>query len=703
MTPREAAAAAKSFTLCLRDDDFDRIYDAIQRLKAAGPASFPILTRAFEHHDPEVRGLAAVALGEFPAAVPLLRDILRQSLKNESASLVRAGAMQALTKVGPAAIEAIPELLAAARFNNNLGGLDAEWALEAIGPEVIPYLFDALTSGERMVQARAIDILSRLDSVQCDMLLRFLIPMLTEELLYVANLNVTSFVVGADGTALDTISHSDACNVFHAIIHALERMGEQAKPSVHVLVEALAHQDPMVRRLSLDVFASMGRAASGAMPNLIHMLHDPEWLVRDAAVRAISAISSDTTAVIRAMMEALSGDDLEVRRDAVAALGYKQPEAIHAVPYLHPMVDALKRQDHDQYYAYIRLLGTFTPENLESAVPAFVEMLDDPDDVVRRAVCEVLGAISIAAKDAIPKLFDALLDVDPSVSNAAARAYGRIGVVAVPTLLSWLKFSERVEEPLVEIGPAAIPALVVAFQFPQRDYRERLSRILGRIGPEAIPALVVALRDKDELVCEAVGESLRLIGAASISALMDIMRTDDDDDMRLKAEHVLREIDANAATSVIRLLRDEAKASAALKTRGSPKEVAIKVRASALKKELKLFYLVGYLHYRNGATSLSDASNSLAQTWERYPDLEIPSSVPTMTRYFTALTPMFKEYFGMRNLTLVEYVGEGHPVRFTREFESAWRWAYEYLIKEADVGPKWFGFSDVILAGKRGE
>ncbi len=111
MTPREAAASAKSFALCLENDDFDRIYDAIQTLKAAGPPGFPILIRAFDHHDPEVRALASVALGEFPSAIPLLRDVLKKSLKNESSSLVRAGAMQALRDLGPDAIEAVPELL----------------------------------------------------------------------------------------------------------------------------------------------------------------------------------------------------------------------------------------------------------------------------------------------------------------------------------------------------------------------------------------------------------------------------------------------------------------------------------------------------------------------------------------------------------------------------------------------------------------
>jgi HEAT repeat protein len=560
MTPREAAAAAKSFALCLQDDDFDRIYDAIETLKAAGPAGFPILIRAFDHHDPEVRALASVALGEFPSAVPLLRDILRKSLKNESASLARASATQALRDLGPDAIEAVPELLAAARFNNNLGGLDAEWALEAIGPGVIPHLFDALTSGERMVKERAIHILSGLDSVQCDTLLRFLIPMFTEELLYVANLNVTSFVVGADGTVLDTISHSDACNVFHAIIRALEHMGKQAKPSVHVLLEALTHHDPMVRRFSLDVFAAMGRAANDAMPNVIHLLHDPEWLVREAAVRAISKISSDPTASIRAMIEALSADDLEVRRDAFAALGYKQPEAIHAVPYLHPMVDALKRDDNEQCYAYIRYLGTFPPDNLEIVVPAIVEMLHDPDRVVRTAVYEVLGAIGIAAKAAIPELFDGLLDVDLSVRDAAARAYGKFGVAAVPTLIGWLRFSDGPAEALVEIGPDAVRELVEAFHVPQHDVRERISIILGRIGPAAVQELIGALSDPSELVSSAAGDALKYIGAASIQPLMTLVKNGTSQ-AKSRAADVLKLIDESTASEVIRLIEAEAHAT----------------------------------------------------------------------------------------------------------------------------------------------
>ncbi len=146
----------------------------------------------------------------------------------------------------------------------------------------------------------------------------------------------------------------------------------------------------------------------------------------------------------------------------------------------------------------------------EKAVPALVGVLKEPggDNRVRGHAVHALGMIGPAAKDAIPELIRALEDEEPSLSNQAAFALGRIGPAAGFALVKALeKGNPRVgvlaARALAKIPPVkgAVPPLLAALQKEQMPQNQvALIDALGAQGPaaaEAVPALIeLAKQDK---------------------------------------------------------------------------------------------------------------------------------------------------------------------------------------------------------------
>ena len=77
-----------------------------------------------------------------------------------------------------------------------------------------------------------------------------------------------------------------------------------------------------------------------------------------------------------------------------------------------------------------------------AAVPALVEVLADPNPVVRRRAAQALARIGPDARDAVPDLIVTLQDRNEEVRKSAARALGQIGPdarAAIPALMDELK------------------------------------------------------------------------------------------------------------------------------------------------------------------------------------------------------------------------------------------------------------------------
>ena len=211
-----------------------------------------------------------------PAVPALIR-----SLKSDNDD-IRLQAMQALSRIGPEAEEAVPALINVLKnreLTKTESKLDqADWmissdagvALASIGRHAIPALADALRDEREYV--------------------RF-----------------------------------DAAS-------ALSRIGE---PAVHALIEALRDEQVAVRLEAARALERIGPPAKRAVPSLIVALHDdnsPPHLVPMYAARALGQIGKEQA--IPALVEMLEEEDVHVRTHAAEALhilGWENEERLLAV------------------------------------------------------------------------------------------------------------------------------------------------------------------------------------------------------------------------------------------------------------------------------------------------------------------------------------------------------------------------------------
>src|SRR5882724_6653151 len=117
--------------------------------------------------------------------------------------------------------------------------------------------------------------------------------------------------------------------------------------------------------------------------------------------------------------EALTGDDAELRREAITAMGALKLK--DAVPEL---IAALKDKDAKVRAKAAESLWSVGGADTTEAIPALVPLLKDKDANVRLNTAGALGQIGPEAKAAIPALRETLKDSDVYVRAQAATALG---------------------------------------------------------------------------------------------------------------------------------------------------------------------------------------------------------------------------------------------------------------------------------------
>jgi HEAT repeat protein len=301
-----------------------------------------------------------------------------------------------------------------------------------------------------------------------------------------------------------------------------------------------AGRDPKTRARAAEELAGLGASLNRADPSLAAELRAKDEKTRlDKATQALPRIKA---AAVRALVEALEDDDLDVKRIAVRDLketgsadqratatltallehtdsGLSSEAAIALTVIRNgvaPLVaileskncaDPVWRERHVRYYAIVslaQLLTTAGPkppaEEALRAVPGLTEAVQDRDPDVRLDAVKVLGQIRSAPASSIPALCSALRgDPDRDVRWAAALALGEYGGVAalvVPELLAALAEADvqvrtGAAAALGSVGPkavAAVPDLITALDDPDEHLQQRAKGALIKIGWKPDPS-----------------------------------------------------------------------------------------------------------------------------------------------------------------------------------------------------------------------
>ncbi|HCC48084.1 MAG TPA: hypothetical protein DEQ38_08235 [Elusimicrobia bacterium] len=407
--------------------------------------------------DPRARAEAAEAAA---AAGPREKKDIVRALKRvlaDSDSGDRAYAAAALEDLGPAAADAVPELIAA------LGGADqsvsapAGRALSKL-TEAAPALAAALSAESPELRAQ----LGRILAAQGEPGAKALAKNFErgDKQLALRSSQVLEEMGPAAEKAVPVLARAAASSDAEVQAAAAAALSGIGRPAGLWLADALRSPNPRSRAGASLVLGAMLRPPAEALEALAGALEDQDAAIRLHSAMALAAYTPEVLAAlpenfIPALSKAAAGgeaaewarrallktgradgswlaDALKARdplsREAAAAslAGLKQPPAQAVRPLLLALADgeaAVRR-------AAAAALGNYafrTPKALPRNAPAVIAIaLGDKDPQVRVAAAEALGALGPAAAAAEPELWEVFKSADCRQRAAAAKALGAI-------------------------------------------------------------------------------------------------------------------------------------------------------------------------------------------------------------------------------------------------------------------------------------
>jgi HEAT repeat protein len=269
-----------------------------------------------------------------------------------------------------------------------------------------------------------------------------------------------------------------------------------------VVASKLREKDPGARLRAAT--EALGQGLRGAAVRaLVEALEDDDLDVKRIAVRDLKEIGSADERATATLTALLEHPDSALSSEAAMALTVisRGVAPLTAILESKNCNDPAWKQSEVQYYAISSLsrqLSATRPaalaQDARQALPALVKAAEDDDPDLRLSAVKVLGQIRGEPVLSLPALCSALRDdEDRDVRWAAALALGEYGEVAAPV----------------------VPELIAALGDDDVQVRVGAATALGKIGPMAItalPALIRALDDRDEQLRQCAKGALVKIG-----------------------------------------------------------------------------------------------------------------------------------------------------------------------------------------------
>ena len=201
--------------------------------------------------------------------------------------------------------------------------------------------------------------------------------------------------------------------------------------------------------------------------------------------------------------------------------------------------------------------GDLEEERVKDEIDIQIDLLNDPDWVVRREAVITLG--EMGDERCVAPLAKALRDGDWQVREVAVEAMGQVGSPAVDTLLKLLRDWEVRKYAILSLGKIRDERVLdpLMSQLRNDEFKDDAITALVELGEPAVPRLITALRDKDEQVRKSAVLALgRIKNDEAITPLIDMLE-DKDWFTRLTAAAALESIGGERGRQAITtLLKD---------------------------------------------------------------------------------------------------------------------------------------------------
>ncbi len=513
------------------------------------------LAAALANKRTSVRSGAVSALATIGSpAVPALQKALSQS---EVSCL---NACESLRRIGPVAVDAVPQLLTL--LDDERGSI-VRAATRALGslhpqsPEVFSKLVSLLDNESAYIQTVALRAIARFDhdSPHSDAVIDRLQNSDSRRVQIAAAdaLGHLSYSASAAEALSQAIRKGDG----HVTIHAANALAEFGSEAVPVIRDLL--QQPGYNLLAIRLLAELGSAAETAVPDLAFLLNSPDEMVAGEVLAALAAIGPHAAAAVPELTKILtdtersgihatvayvlgsvrdprsidalktlqrrSKDAPEVAQAAAWALVAIQPDEAATVQFALPtLLTSLDAEDAGARQQAVAHYGRLQSQS-RVLIPKLIEVTrTDESAAVRVTALHSLAALGASTPESLSVALASLNSLDPGMKHAATYLLGMIGAPAV-------KAAEQLKEAtvngpeasrltaawaLVRVQPTeenfqlARPHLLHALQHDDLRTRIFAVQILGLMhaDDEVEAALQEAANDPDESVRSAVTKVL---------------------------------------------------------------------------------------------------------------------------------------------------------------------------------------------------
>ena len=475
------------------------------------PRAYPVLVRALNDLDDEVRAKSAGALGRLgdPRAVPHMLD----RLLTDPIPFVRARIAGALGQfAGNEVIESLVRSLGDSAWWVRMRSVEA---LEQIGARAERPLLVALDDIDPEIRIRAAVSLERLGVPN-----RLIGQIAAGNAPADAEETLARFAgAGAKEMLAEHLSHpSPAVRV--AVVQAARRAGRrELVPDLILTVRRDA--DAGVRAVALEALRSL--SAQPALPAAVDALGDTDDQVRAAALGFIGELGSAELAP--ALLARIDDRTARVRAGVAKALGLIRATGVD-VAFARLAGDP----DGDVRAA---AAGAAADGGWIAATPQLIELLGDSEAGVRLSAARALGQMK--DRRAVPALARLAFAAEPEIRSAATESVARLDPEALTDIL------DRVLEGNDAEGKITVLRALLAARVRDAD---RFLRLMWR--------------DTDPAIRIAAGEALAKLGGASSAELFVAGFQDPDPGVRRTAVEGLLHLKASdAGPELLRLVEED--------------------------------------------------------------------------------------------------------------------------------------------------
>jgi HEAT repeat protein len=383
---------------------------------------------------------AAAALYETePKSIEQVMPVLLDALKDRNR---RDWAMNAVGRIGPAAKDALPQLINSLKNDPNDGigyNLTLAHALASLGPSAVGPLFDLLDEPNAYVMNTLLQALAILGPHLGDRLpaaLRSNKPVVRRNALSLCARTSPSYTKAAVPALIDIIKGSDKGDRQSAV-QVLTQIGPSGRPAVPALIEALKN--------------------------------DQQDACRGFAAKALGNIGPDAKEALSLLRETCKAESRRLRMNSAEAILSIDPEEPSVEPVLFELIRSAKnsgKEPNDIQLVLSVIKQCDVP--FERILPALTDFLrNNPDQGSGMSLAWALGSLYPGLPAALPLLEQLLQSQHKTLRNQAAFAicrYRKDGKSAMPVMLEMLKADDpqqrmQVLQGLEQLGSTATEAL----------------------------------------------------------------------------------------------------------------------------------------------------------------------------------------------------------------------------------------------------